>query len=143
MSGLTPHLLLATANDDRFPPEAMLDGDEKTFFLTTGMYPHEILLNFGQDTTVNLNKVTLVCSGVKKIRIERCKEEYATEFEPMVDCDVNAAPEGTLQREAFQINKATVGAGVRYVKIVILQGHESFASIHSVGFAGERMAASS
>ena len=141
---LEPRILLTTASDDRFPAEAMLDGNVKTFLLTTGMFPHEVLLSFADDNAaVNITKVSLVGHGIKKLRIERCTEQYATVFEPMVDCEVNASGEGGLQQETYQINKATVGQGVRYVKVIIAEGHEAFAAVHSLTFEGEKGAPAS
>eukprot|EP00672_Neobodo_designis_P004121 CAMPEP_0174861648 /NCGR_PEP_ID=MMETSP1114-20130205/52091_1 /TAXON_ID=312471 /ORGANISM="Neobodo designis, Strain CCAP 1951/1" /LENGTH=137 /DNA_ID=CAMNT_0016096669 /DNA_START=111 /DNA_END=521 /DNA_ORIENTATION=- len=135
---LEPRILLTTASDERFPADAMLDGNMKSFFLTTGMFPHEVLLSFSDDNApVNITKVSLVGHGIKKLRVERCTEQYATAFEPMVDCEVNASGEGGLQQETYQINKATVGQGVRYVKLVLAEGHEPFAAIHSLVFEGE------
>lgn len=139
MTALQPRILLTTASDERFPAEAMLDGNVKTFFLTTGMFPHEVLLSFGDDNqAVNVNKVSLIGHGIKKLRIERCTEQYATAFEPMVDCDVNASGEGGLQQETYQINKSTVGQGCRYVKLIVAEGHEQFAAIHTITFEGEK-----
>uniref|UniRef100_A0A7S1W7T1 F5/8 type C domain-containing protein n=1 Tax=Neobodo designis TaxID=312471 RepID=A0A7S1W7T1_NEODS len=136
---LEPRILLTTASDERFPADAMLDGNMKSFFLTTGMFPHEVLLSFSDDNApVNITKVSLVGHGIKKLRVERCTEQYATAFEPMVDCEVNASGEGGLQQETYQINKATVGQGVRYVKLVLAEGHEPFAAIHSLVFEGEK-----
>ena len=139
---LQPRLLLATSSDDRFPPEAMFDGNEKTSFLTTGMYPQEILISFGEDAPkVNITKVSLTGHGIKKLRVERCVEEYATTFEPMVDCEVNASEPNVLQREVYQVNKSTVGANVRYVKVVIAAGHEAFSAITTLAFEGSKASA--
>lgn len=137
MPPITAQLMLATSNDDRFPSMAAIDGDAKSYHLTTGMYPQELLFSFGSDATANLTKVNLTCHGVKKIRVERCIEKYATAFEPIVDCELQLPQEGQLQREAYQVNKATVGQGVRFVKLVILEGYEPFSAIFNISFEGD------
>jgi heat shock protein beta-11 len=137
MPQLPLNVLLATSCDDRFPPTSVLDGDDRTLYLTTGMFPQEVLFNFGTDGIAHVNKVNIVAHGIKKMRIEHCKEEYATNFETAVDCELQAPTEG-LQRESYQINKATVGHGVRYVRLVILEGYEPFAAIHSFSVDGDR-----
>jgi heat shock protein beta-11 len=134
MTALEPQLLLATALDDRFPATNVVDADEKTFFLTTGMYPHELLFAFKDDAAVDLGKIELVSHGVKKIRVERCTERVATQFDSIVDCDV-ADSADALQREQFSINKETVGSGVKFVKIIILAGHGPFSAVHTVKFS--------
>jgi heat shock protein beta-11 len=139
MPSLPVKLLLSTSSDDRFPATCAFDKNEKTFYLTTGMYPQELLLAFDDDAACNVTKITLVCHGVKKMRIDRCTEQYATNFEPLVDCEVNAAPEGALQRETYQVNKATIGANVRYVRFTILQGYEAFTAIHILELEGDKL----
>ena len=138
MPKLQPRLLLATSSDDRFPAGSMLDGNEKTFFLTTGMFPQEIIFSFGNDDpAVNLTKIYIISHGIKKVRFERTTDQVLTKFEPMVDVDVNSSGDGNLQRETYQINKATIGQGVRFVKLIIVEGHESFAAVHHVEFEGD------
>lgn len=139
MSVLRPEVLLSTSFDERFPAANILDGTEKTFYLTSGMYPQEVLLGFGGNE-VNVQKVQLICHGVKALRIERCTDRVPTTFEPIVDCELQQ-PAAGLQREQFQINKATMGTGITYVKLVVLSSYETFASVHSLTFEGDGPAA--
>lgn len=132
---LRPDVVLSTCFDERFPASNVLDGLESTFYLTTGLFPQEILMNFSGDE-VSVNRIQLVCHGVKAIKIERCTEHVPSAFEPVVDCELASPPSG-LQREQFQVNKATVGNGVRFLKIIIASGYEQFAAIHSIVVEGD------
>ncbi len=122
MPTLPTQLMLATSYDERFPPSEMLEPNMKSYFLSTGMYPQELILNFANDSAANITKMNLVCHGVKKLRVERCVEKYATVFEAMVDCELQMPQEGQLQRETYQINKTTVGQGVRFLKVILGEG---------------------
>jgi hypothetical protein len=131
--------ILTSSYDDRFPPEAAFDGTAKRFFATTGMYPQEVLVAFPDyPNGVNVTRITLIATGIKKLRILRCSEHVAANFEPVVECEINApAKEGDLQREPFQISKGSSGSAVRFVKLVIEAGYQPFATIRSVLFEGE------
>ena len=41
----------ATCQDDRHPAAAIIDGNEKTFFYTTGLFPQEVVIAFNKEVT--------------------------------------------------------------------------------------------
>ena len=43
---------MATCYDERFPPENIIDGDERTFWMTTGLFPQEFVVELSQLTEV-------------------------------------------------------------------------------------------
>ena len=45
-------LVMATCYDERFPPENIIDGDERTFWMTTGLFPQEFVVELPQVTEV-------------------------------------------------------------------------------------------
>ena len=137
MPRLPVEVMLATSFDDKFPAQNILANDAK-FFLTTGMYPQEILMAFKDESVVNLGRIDLSCHGIKKIRVEKCTERFPTNFEPIVECELPDT-KTALQQEAFQINKNTAGANVRYVKLVLLEGTQQFAMIQHVNMDGDVM----
>jgi heat shock protein beta-11 len=55
--GNGPEVIVATSIDPRYPPNAVLDPDEKSHWMTTGMYPQEVLVDFGERATVGLHKL--------------------------------------------------------------------------------------
>lgn len=130
-------VILATSSDERFPSSNVVDGSHKTFWLTTGLYPQEMILSF-KGIAANVNKIRLVGNGIRKLRIERCTETTTVKFEPLVDCDLNAK-EGGFQEEHFQVNSATTGRAVRYIKIIIVSGYEQFACINEVSVEGTEL----
>jgi heat shock protein beta-11 len=135
MPVLKPEAILATGYDERFPVSNVVDGNDSTFYVSTGMYPQEILLSFGNDE-VSISRIQLTCHGVKGLRIERCVERVPTLFEPVVECEL-ANPAAGLQREQFQLNKATLGTGIHFIKLVLVSGYEQFAAVHNVAFEGD------
>jgi len=57
-------LIMATCYDERFPPENIIDGNEGTFWLTTGLYPQEFVVELSQVTQVT--RVTTVSMHGKR-----------------------------------------------------------------------------
>ena len=50
----------------------------KKFWITTGLYPQEILIDLGG--TKSINEVKFTVSGARKVMIEGCKTTNASEF---------------------------------------------------------------
>jgi hypothetical protein len=46
-------VMMATANDDNFPSENMLDGKEDTFWTTTGLFPHEVVIKLAKRESIS------------------------------------------------------------------------------------------
>eukprot|EP00906_Rhabdomonas_costata_P015757 RCo022608 len=127
-------VLLATGNDDRFPPSNMVDGNEKTFWITTGMYPHEVLIGFN-GAAANLTRINTATHHIKKLIIEKSTDLQPTTFDRIVDTELKEKG-GAFQMESFQIS-SQAGQGVRFLKLVIGSGYEEFSSVHNVVVEGE------
>eukprot|EP00854_Cymbomonas_tetramitiformis_P023685 gene23685-28705_t len=50
-------VISATASDDRFPADNIIDGKESTFWSTTGMYPHEFIVQMAESTKISKVKI--------------------------------------------------------------------------------------
>ena len=68
----------ATSFDERFDPANVLIRDQRKFWTTTGMYPHELLIDLGGAKPIN--EVKFHSSGIKKVVIEGCKTTNTNEF---------------------------------------------------------------
>lgn len=137
MTTVKAEIVLATCTDERYPPSNMLDGKHETYYVTTGVYPQEFLVAF-KAGTVNVSRITLVMNSVKKLRIEKSTEQVPSKFEGIVDCEVSSR-EGGRQIEQFQVNKATVGNRVTFLKVVVESGHDDFAAFYELSVEGEEL----
>ena len=80
----------ATSFDERFDPNNVLNKyelhfclwlynrDPKKFWISTGLYPQELLIDLGG--TKPINEVKFNVTGARKIFIEGCKTTNASEF---------------------------------------------------------------
>ena len=46
-------ILVATSTEGRHPPSSIIDGDERTFWMSTGLFPQELVLALPQQTQVH------------------------------------------------------------------------------------------
>jgi hypothetical protein len=134
--------LFATSTDERFPASSIVDGRPNTFFITTGSYPHEVLLGVRTASgAANATKISVVSSGIKKLRIEKCVDVQPAKFDSVVEVEMSNRDGGsTKQYEQFQLNKATAGANIRFIKLVILSAYEDFSAFYDVTVEGEEVA---
>ena len=141
MTALRTEVLLCTGSDERFPPTHITDGNPNNFYLSTGSFPHEIILGFKGGVAANIQKISLSSSAVKHLVIHRCTDAKALEYEEVVDCQLNNR-EGNRQVEQFQVNATTVGSRVRFLKFSLQSGYEPFAGIFDITIEGEEIAGS-
>lgn len=136
MTLVKAEVILSTCNDERFPPSNILDGKPNTFFITTGMFPQEIILGM-KGGAANISRVLLSGSGIKKFRLEKCSDATPTKFETIVECEIANRENSGRQVEQFQLNKATAGSAVNFLKVVLVSGYEDFAAIYDLAIEGD------
>eukprot|EP00756_Hemistasia_phaeocysticola_P015343 Hpha_TRINITY_DN15407_c1_g1::TRINITY_DN15407_c1_g1_i1::g.172979::m.172979/K19369/HSPB11; heat shock protein beta-11 len=130
--GLKTEVLLTSSNDDRFPGSNIVDGKEDTFWMTTGMYPQEILFGF-RGNTVGVQRIRMSSYHIRRLRIEASYETLPIKFQELLHLELQDKS-GQIQIESHQVSR---GNGIRFVKIILQSGWDDFASVHSVAFDGD------
>lgn len=151
MSSVALDAILATCGDERHPPSAAIDGRANTYFVTTGLFPQELIFAV-KAGSANVSKLSFISFGVQKLRVEKSFEAGPSKFIPLLDCEMDppanytvAAPgspgrgEVTRQVEQFQLNKTTAGAKVRFLKVVIESGYGDFAALYDISVEGDEV----
>jgi len=120
-------VLLVSSLDWAHPGDSVIDGSEKTYWLSTGLYPQEILVELGRPSRVA--GVRLSTTNVRGVRIEGCSEHAAVQFETLAAGELEAAA-GCLQRKELRCSEQA--APTRFVKTMILSGWHDFCSVHRI-----------
>eukprot|EP01137_Pigoraptor_chileana_P013676 Opistho-2@67471 len=121
---------LATSQDDRFPADNIIDGNEATFWPTTGMFPQEFIITFPSSTRIKSIK-TWTCD-IKDVRIEYSASEKPQQFEMLMELELDHVSDRLQVKEnRFQSVVA------RHVKFVIMAAYEDFCSVHRLNIDGE------
>lgn len=104
----------------------MIDGDERTFWVTTGMFPQEIVVSLGAAASVT--SVTIRAMGLRRISLHSCADEQPTAYEPVMP-ETELADKGErplVQSFALKIPQT------RHVKLTIHEGYSHFVAVSSI-----------
>ncbi|CDW87581.1 UNKNOWN [Stylonychia lemnae] len=118
----------ATSFDERFDPNNVLNKDSKKFWVTTGLYPHELLIDLGG--TKPINEIKFISTGARKIVIEGCKTTNASEFKKVGESKELMNKTG-IQNETVRLTDA---APYCLIKFTIQEGWDDFTSVHNIDF---------
>ncbi|XP_064386035.1 intraflagellar transport protein 25 homolog [Halichondria panicea] len=116
---------LSSSNDDRHPPECISDRNPDTYWATTGLFPQEVVITLPSLT--NLTGVTIKSTNVRKLSLERSKENGPTEFHPITDKELESK-EGHLQVEEFRLKSPVE---TKHLKLILQEGYGHFAFVYS------------
>ncbi|XP_004699708.1 intraflagellar transport protein 25 homolog isoform X2 [Echinops telfairi] len=122
-------VVLATSSDEKHPAESIIDGNPRTFWTTTGMFPQEFIICFHKH--VRIEKLTIQSYFVRTLRIEKSTSKEPADFEPWIERDLRHT-EGQLQNEEIvgRDDHAT------YLRFIIVSAFDHFASVHGVSAEG-------
>ena len=132
MSLVKAEVVLTTCNE--LAGDAMVDNKPQTYFVTTGLFPQEVVLGI-KAGVAQLSRISLSASGIRHLRIEKCTELTPAKFDVIVDTELTNR-ENARQLEQFQLNKATSGSNIHFLKFVIQNGYEDFAAIFDISLEG-------
>mmetsp|Transcript_18202 Transcript_18202/g.50990 ORF Transcript_18202/g.50990 Transcript_18202/m.50990 type:complete len:436 (-) Transcript_18202:488-1795(-) len=118
-------VVAATCYDERHPPESVIDGDDSTFWVTTGLYPQEIVVALPKLTDVT--RLTTVSMNVRKLVIEKCETDRPYTFEKALEAELTNMGSRGLQTETHQVNFKA-----KYVKVVFESGYDLFSALSKV-----------
>ena len=117
----------ATSFDERFDPKNVLDvRNINTFWITTGLYPQELLIQMDQPRVVS--EVKFQTTGARKIIVEGCKQANAQTFSKIGESKELASRNG-LQNESVKI---TESAPINLIKFIVVDGWDEFTSVHGI-----------
>ena len=80
---------VSTSSDDEHQPEAMIDGRTDTFFVTTGMFPQEVVFSFA--SLMKVESFGLASCNVHRFVIEKSANSDPSDFEPLLERDLKQA----------------------------------------------------
>ena len=101
----------------------------KKFWMTTGLYPQEMLIDLGGSKSIN--EVRFSVTGARKIIIEGCKTTNASEFKKVGESKDLTNKQGVVQTDSVKLSEP---APYSLLKFIIQDGWEDFSSVHTIEF---------
>jgi len=123
-------VLVASSSDSRYPSSNIIDGDEKTFWMTTGMYPQEVIIQFPK--AVKLQRIKTVTKNVLDLAVFRCENSNPLVFDLVYEQELSDRL-GARQEDVQTVD----GALAVYLKFVIKSGREDFSAVYKVEVEGK------
>lgn len=122
----------ATSWDGAHPPEHAIDGDDRTFWVTTGMFPQELVITLGARAQVS--RVVLRSVGIRRLSILGCAAEQPGAYEALVPERELADCGRGQQSEVFELRNSEA----RHVKLVIHAGWDHIVAVNSLQIEGQK-----
>uniref|UniRef100_A0A1A8ILV6 Heat shock protein family B (Small), member 11 n=1 Tax=Nothobranchius kuhntae TaxID=321403 RepID=A0A1A8ILV6_NOTKU len=118
-------VVFASSCDENHPPENIMDGNTKTFWTSTGMFPQEFVIRFPEPTRVAA--VTVESYNVKHLKMEKNTSPKVSQFEFVTEKEFERT-ERHLQLNTLSLN----GSSAVHLRFIIASGHDHFVSVHRV-----------
>jgi len=123
--GAIASVLMVSSLDEDHPGENVIDGSDRSYWISTGLYPQEILLKLSVPAWVSF--VTLSSTNVKQVLVEGCHEPSWENFQTLGEGIVDNT-HGQLQHQVLAIKQQQ--KPVKYVRLSIISGWHDFCSVH-------------
>jgi len=120
--------LMATSLDYRHGIENIVDGRINTFWISTGLFPQEVIIALS--TSVLLKTVTLTTMKVSHVILEASNTNIK-EFKTINSQEIQ---DGTIQTTSFSIPP---GTKARYLKFIFKKGYADFITVHKLNVTGD------
>lgn len=110
-------IIASSCLDQKHPPSCMIDGNSKTFWLTTGSYPQMVVLQLPGPCSIK--GVEIVASGIKKIELSACDGAQPAPWDSIFEEDVEDS-DGDIQRIPIQISSKITANFIRLTVLIAL-----------------------
>jgi hypothetical protein len=93
-------IVSASSYDANHPPNAIIDGNSASFWVTTGSFPQEFVVQLGQASTIK--SVELISCGLRAIELYKTEGIHANSWEKIASAEADDA-DGEIQRLSLSI----------------------------------------
>jgi heat shock protein beta-11 len=101
----------ATSHDNRYPPSTIIDGRSNTFWVSTGMFPQEFVVQFSELSTVR--SIDLVTTGIRDFEVYKSDGPHASSWEKITSSQANDS-DGEIQRLSLHVPPRLITTFLRF-----------------------------
>ncbi|KAI9222804.1 galactose-binding domain-like protein [Blastocladiella britannica] len=128
---LSSKVVFVSSQDARYPPLNAIDGNPKTFWTTTGMFPQEMIIQLAEPAEPQ--RLVVYAAKLKKLEVHAASIEQmegigndgTDVFESITTIDL---PE---QNSTASI-PLRLSRPVSHIKLVFAEGHSDFVAVRSI-----------
>ncbi|KAK4470583.1 hypothetical protein MN116_006124 [Schistosoma mekongi] len=116
---------LATSYDENYPPENVLDKNEGSFWITTGIFPQILVISLVQPTKIK--KVRITSCDIKILRVETSSQTEVDNF--VLESEITLPhSDRQLQITELPINNVRL----HHLRLNIRSGYNHFVAVYKV-----------
>jgi hypothetical protein len=123
-------IISASSCDNRLPPNSIIDGKSNTYWMSTGSFPQEIILQLGEPSLVK--SVELISTGLRNIELSKCEGAQANTWEKVSTSEADDA-DGEIQRLTLNIPARLQAT---FLRIRITSGWCDYVSLYKLSVIG-------
>ncbi|CAL8074348.1 unnamed protein product [Calicophoron daubneyi] len=116
---------LSTSFNELHPPENVLNGEESSFWITTGMFPQMLVVSLPEHSRVS--RVRIISSCIKDLWVEVSSRTEPEEFEVKSELSL-AYADGHQQITEVPMNESNM----RHLRLTIRSGYDHFVAVYKV-----------
>mmetsp|Transcript_28681 Transcript_28681/g.71041 ORF Transcript_28681/g.71041 Transcript_28681/m.71041 type:complete len:133 (+) Transcript_28681:148-546(+) len=120
-------VIFTSCNDENHPGSNIIDGNDRTFWITTGLFPQQFIVQLKEEGS--FSRLKTVTTNVRKLCFEKCTEDQPTAFEQIFEAELDSPQGSRIQQETHAVSLHTA----RFVRVTIVSGWDDFASVHRLG----------
>ncbi|KAI9103038.1 galactose-binding domain-like protein [Phlyctochytrium arcticum] len=131
-AGSGAKVTMATSEHPAHPAENVLDGSSRTFWVSTGLFPQELMVTM--PALITVRKIVITCMKVGRISVECCSTDKAQHFDGKVTQDLEES-EQTIQ--TCTITPAVETQTAKHIRVAVTKGFSPFIGIQKVIVYGD------
>eukprot|EP00746_Dinoflagellata_sp_MGD_P066359 gnl/MRDRNA2_/MRDRNA2_27508_c0_seq1.p1 gnl/MRDRNA2_/MRDRNA2_27508_c0~~gnl/MRDRNA2_/MRDRNA2_27508_c0_seq1.p1 ORF type:complete len:137 (-),score=24.77 gnl/MRDRNA2_/MRDRNA2_27508_c0_seq1:85-495(-) len=119
-------VLMVSSLDERHLGENIIDGSDSTYWISTGLYPQEVLIELGSPAKISALK--LLMTNAHNVRVEGCGEDTPVNFKTLAEVEM----ENKSSRLQMKDVSVRSDEQLHFIKVMILSGWHDFCSVHKI-----------
>lgn len=134
-------ITFASSLDPRYPPQNVLSKDKKTFWVTNGAFPQELIITMEPKILKNIILRTINGNFCLIYLVRQYRLEISSSLSPTAFTLIDEKILGRLKRNDMEIQESSIyipdtKTSVLHVKITFISGFRGseFVAVHSVDF---------
>ncbi|TNN20285.1 Intraflagellar transport protein 25 [Schistosoma japonicum] len=122
---IDPFISLATSYDENYPPDNVLDKNESSFWMTTGIFPQILVVSLVQPKKIK--KIRILSCDIKILRVETSSHAEVDNF--ILESEITLPhSDGQLQITELPVKNAHL----RHLRLNIRSGYNHFVAVYKV-----------
>jgi len=119
----------ASSYDNDHPPKSIME-DIDTFWVSTGSYPQELILQLGEPSMIK--SIDIISTSIRQIELSKCESSQANTWDVVSQAEAGDG-DGDVQRLSLNIPPRLTAT---YLRVKILSGWSDYITIHRMSVLG-------